>query len=459
MPPRHPCRPHRSTVPAAIAGLAVLVLAGCGSSPAVRTEVAPPPPDDLFVDWDHHDWMLDRFVLASARRFAPPGADRQTHPWRAYRQALTYTAPWDSLGLVAFINLSPAEQHARRDEAAAALGRARRAILSTIHAFRYHIDDGLEPRLADGAGTAVITALGQLVNAAGVDPSHPGAWRDLAYFHGVVGDRPRQQRALASCLAALDQLPAAKADAADAHRVRRDVLLDLAWLARDLGQPAVTIAYLDYLEPWLATPGREREERLYEAQVLRGLALADQGEWLAAVTRARDLPSYDVTTRTLPGGAPRDDLRWVLTAPHFATLGFDRAAWPTQRSDFGRRWIKALAGAPSGFDASALWLLGAPPTHLEFPPRLAARFWQDQGRLHGLAGDHETAARCYEWAARYRPYAAFVPVSAHDHSPRGGPGYFLGFGRFFLCGDREAYDRDLAQLVAQRARTPGIMVD
>jgi hypothetical protein len=98
-------------------------------------------------------------------------------------------------------------------------------------------------------------------------------------------------------------------------------------------------------------------------------------------------------------------------------------------------------------------LLGSPATHLEFPPRLAARFWQDQGRIYDRAGQHGTARHCYEWAAMYHPLTTFFPLSGHgDRLHRYAPGYFVGYGQFFVCGDRRSYDRDAANVVAGRTR-------
>jgi len=441
--------------------VAALALAGCGSSPSVNTEATTPLPTSLYVDWDYYDWLLDRFIMINVRDFVLMHGQRVPKPHLDYKAAVTYSAEWDSISLVGFLSLSTAEQTARRRDAADHHEKARRIVLGTVGYYRGAADRGMMPNLStvemvlppQGAETAVTAAIKQLVRAVGTDPGSAGAWHDLAYFTRIAGDRTRHQKALASCLAALDMLPEASRVGDDARRLRRDVLLDLAWLARDLGQPAVTLAYLDHVRPWLDAPGREREERNYEAKLLRGLALADQGEWLAAVSEARDLPRLKVVTRTLSGGWTSDELRWSMSAPHFLTLGFDRAAWPTQESDFGRRWIKALAGAPTGEAAHVLWTLGSPPTHLEFPARIASRYWQDQGLLYARAGRYQTAHNCYEWAAMYHPYSVFFPLRGRQESSSSvSQGYFLGYGTFFLCGDREAYDRDLKTFIAERSR-------
>lgn len=460
---------HRSTTTMApVAGgisviALVLLVVGCSPTPPVQNDAGPlpaGPSTDLFVDWDRLDWSVDRFILANVRDYMLVESRRSPTPLQDYLAAVTYEAPWDSLSLVAFLGLGREEQNERRQDAASAHRRARRALVGTITYYQNVGEQGYVPNLPRvdialppvGAETAVTTAIGHLTAAVGTDPTNVGAWRDYAYLAGIVGDRARQQRSLAACLAAIEQMPASRQSQPDTRRVRRDVLLDLAWLARDLGQPAVTLAYLDHLAGDLGVPSPEREERRYEAQLLRGLALAEQGEWLAAVTQARDLPRIDVVTRTLAGGSSRHDLRWTLSAPHFMTLGFNRGAWPRQRSDFGRRWIKALAGSVGGDGSPTLWVLGQPPTHLEFPPRLAYRFWQDQGRIYATAGRHETARSCYEWAAMYHPYGAFFPMAGRDDRPRSvSQGYFVGYGRFYLCGDRHAYDRDAEQLLAASA--------
>lgn len=437
-----------------IAVLAIVALAGCATTPARRDSPQPVVPSGLYVDWDHHDWCVDRYVLATLSDLRRRTEPSMAAPRLVYQDAVTYQAAWDSVSLVAFMARDSAEQQARRRDGAQAHLGARRIILRALRSVAGLDDRQAESGLIDpGSERALTEAMVALIAATGTDPSNPAAWRDLAYFCGVVGDRPRQQRALAACLAALDQAAPALADSDDGRRLRRDVLLDLAWLARDLGQPAVTLAYLDHVVPWLDAAGPELEERLYEARLLRGLALADQGEWLAAVAEARDLPHLRVTTRSLAGGSARDHLRWSLTAPHFMTLGLDRSAWPRQASDFGRRWIKALAGAPAGESAHVLWLLGPPPTHLELPARLAARFWQDLGHLHAAAGQRTEASHCYRWAALYRPYTMFFPLQARTGRPRGSsPVYYVGYDRFFLCGDRQAYERDTDGLMVDRSR-------
>ncbi|HOX25403.1 MAG TPA: hypothetical protein PLL30_12475 [Candidatus Krumholzibacteria bacterium] len=445
-------------------GLTLVVVAGCGGPPASEFAADEPSPAGLYVDWDRADWLVDRSILVNVRDFTVAQNLGRRDPVAEYRVAITYAAEWDSLGLIPFLALNEDEQADRRRLARKHLAEARRVALGTLGHYREAASRGFLPNLnlvdnapiPPGAETAVTTAIRHLTTAAGLDPSHPAAWRDLAYFSGVVGDRRRQQRALDAALAALDRVDSDHPAEGDLGRLRRDIVLDLAWLARDLGQPQLTLAYLDHVEPWLATPSPERDLRRFEARLLRGLALADRGDWLAAIGVARDLPRTEVLSRTPRGGA-RESLRWFLGAPNLLALGYDRANWPRQVSDFGRRWIKALAGAPSGDSRHTLWLLGSPPTDLEFPPRLAARYWQDQGRVYARAGDHESARHCFEWSAMYRPFLAFFPIAGSRGPSRLGAAeasqrYFTAYGMFFLCGDRGAYDRDAAATVAERPR-------
>ncbi len=446
-----------------LTGLITSTLIGCGGSPAMIQTAEPAPPRNPYVDWDQADWRVDRYILVNVKDFVTNQNLGTRDPASDYRTAITYAAVWDSLGLIPFLALNDAEQADRRRLATNHVAEARRIVLGTVNHYWKNASSGFHPNLDAidsfpnpvGVETAVTAAITHLTIAAGMDPTNPAAWRDLAYFFGVVGDWSRQQHALSSALAALDQIDPAATTTGDLARLRRDVLMDLAWLARDMQQPDLTIAYLDHAGPWIQTPSRERFERNYEATLLRGLALADQGEWLAALGQSRDLPRIQVTSRALRGGV-REDLRWHLDAPHFEALGYDRSAWPRQESDFGRRWIKALAGAPSGNISHMLWLLGAPPTHLEFPPRLASRYWQDQGRLYTRGGDFETARHCFEWSAMYRPYMAFFPLGGSEAGPSrmgvtaANQRYFTGYGRFFLCGDRGAFNRDVATSVTTR---------
>jgi hypothetical protein len=452
-----------------LVALAALTTVGCGGQPAVESSPGADAPEDLYVDWDLADWRVDRYILVNVRDFTTAQALGVREPAEAYRRAVTFEAVWDSLGLIPFLSLNHAEQADRRRVARRHVAEARRVVLGTTNHYWSEASRGYIPNLNAidnapvplGVETAVTTALRHLVAATGVDPSNPAGWRDLAYFYGVVGDRPRQQRALGAALVSLDLVDPDGGVEGDVGRLRRDVFLDLAWLARDLRQPDLALAYLDHVQPWLRTPSPEREDRLFEAGVLRGLALADKGEWLAAVTQARDLPRVEVTSRSVRGSV-REDLRWFLDAPHFEALGYDRSAWPRLLSDFGRRWIKAMAGAPSGDISHTLWILGPPPTHLEFPPRLASRYWQDQGVLYARAGDMENARHCFEWAMMYRPYMAFFPLTGSSSRPgrTARPGtaqrYYTSYGMFFLCGDRGAYERDVEPTLAARQRSaPG----
>ena len=446
-----------------LVAVALAAICGCSGAPDVETDPGTEAPTDLWVDWDLADWRVDRYIQVSIRDFTTTQNLGRRDPISDYQKAVTYQAAWDSLGLIPFLALNEAEQQDRRRVARNHIAKARRVVLGTMNHYWLESSLGYFPNLSIfgqapipyGAETAVTDAIGNLVAAVGTDPSNPAGWRDLAYFYGVVGDRVRQQRALTASLVALDRIDPDQVAAGDYGRLRRDVFLDLAWLARDLRQPDLTLAYLAHLNFWLATPSPEHNDRVYEAKLLRGLALADKGEWLAAVNQARALPRIEVVSRRIRGGV-REDLRWFLDPPHFEALGYDRSAWPRLVSDFGRRWIKATAGAPSGDPEHTLWLLGAPPTHLEFPPRLASRYWQDQGRFYARAGDGATAMHCFEWAVMYRPYMAFFPLSGsrRDASRLARPGtaqrYYTAYEMFFLCGDRSAFTRDTEPTVATR---------
>jgi hypothetical protein len=456
--------PVQLLVLAGLVGIAMMAMPGCGSSPEPQTEPSQPIPDQLYVDWDHADWRVDRYILVNVRDFTVTQNLGRREPAKDYRKAITYQAEWDSVGFITFLALNAAEQQDRRRIARNHIAEARRVVLGIMNRLWTEASRGYIPNLnavdfapiPAGSETAVTTAIRHLTAATGTDPTNPAGWRDLAYFHGIIGDRKRQQRALTSALVALDHLDPQQVAEGDLGRLRRDIFLDLAWLARDLGQPDLTLAYLAHVNPWLGTESPERNDRIFEAKLLRGIALADMGEWLAAVNQARDLPRIEVPTRTVRGSV-REDLRWFLDPPHWQALGYDRNNWPRLESDFGRRWIKALAGAPSGDLDHTLWLLGPPPTHLEFPSRVASRYWQDQGLLYARAGEMNTAWKCFEWSAMYRPYMAFYPLAGSSKKPSrmGQSGtraqrYYTAYGLFFLAGDRGAFDRDVEPDVAAR---------
>jgi len=447
--------------------LAVLAFGGCGSTPEPESNNDQPMVADPYVDWDRADWLLDRYIMVNLQDYVTTQNLGQRKPAKKYQDAITYKAHRDSMGLIPFLTLTAEEAEERRRLAANNVAEARRVALGAVGYYRENAAQGYQSNsssvnmapIPQGVETAVTTAISHLTLAVGMDPSNPAAWRDLAYFFGVVGDRTRQQRALSATLVALDHIDPDQTNEGDLARLRRDVLLDLSWLARDLGQPELTQAYLDHVQNWLHVESPERSDRIFEANVLRGLAYADQNEWLAAVETARALPRYETTRRALRGGV-RDDLRWHMSAPNSELLGSEKAAWPKQKSDFGRRWIKAMAGAPSGDIDHALWLLGPPATDLEFPSRLAWRFWQDQGRLYTRAGEMGTARHCFEWAAMYRPYLAFFPTTGVQGAFRMGTAeaterYYTAYGMFFLCGDRRAFDRDVESSISPHLANQG----
>lgn len=449
-------RPRHATAILVLICCGSLLLTGCSRPPApsVAGEDAALTAG-LYIDWDELDFHLDRYLQINLKDYVTTQGLGPRDPAAAYRQAVAYDAPWDSVGLAFFLRLNDDEQNERRQLAAKHHDQARRLVLATVHHHRNMILRGQLPNLnssdmanrPQGVETAVTGAIKHLVRATGLDPSRAAAWRDLAYFLGTVGDRARQERALSAALAALDKIDPGQAAAGDPGRLRRDLLLDLAWLSRDQNQPSLTIAYLDHAQPWLATEAPEGADRLYEARLLRGLALADLGRWQEAGEVARQLPARDLHVRVLRGGV-REDLRWHLSAPNREQLGYDRHAWPRRASDFGKRWVMAQSGAPSGDLRHTIYLLGAPPTDLELPARLASRYWQDRGRLHALAGEQANAARCYQWAAFYRPYLAFFPLQANGRQFLLGEysalqQYYTGYGIFFVCGDRSSFQQDL----------------
>lgn len=437
-------------------GVCAALSAGCGRPAAVDQVAELSTTNQPYVDWDDQDYHVDRFLQLRLKDFSISQGLGPRRPADAYRSAVSYAAVWDSVGLAFFRRLNQAEQADRRRLALHHHAEARRIVLAAVHHHRNASARGHLPALSrsDPAGrpagveTAVTEALRHLVRATGMDPTLAAAWRDLGYFCAAAGDRHRQRRALSAALLALDLVDPDQGTAGDHARLRRDIFLDLAWLSRDEGRPEQALAYLDHARPWLVVASPERDERYFEAMLLRGLALAEQGEWRAAGQIARELPAIRVPVRAVRGGV-REDLRWHISAPLRDSLGFERSAWPRRESTFGRQWIRAVIGAPSGDPWHTLYLMGAPPTDLELPARLASRYWQDRGRLHDLADDGEVAARCYQWAAYYRPYFAFFPIRVGAGPPRfdefsAERRYYTGYGMFFLCGDRDLFLQDLA---------------
>ncbi len=432
----------------------LLATAGCASSsgrggssrtPLAAGAGAAPAALD-FTDWAARDWRFRRDTLTAVYLF---DLLQPADPWADYLRALRYDAPRDSLGLDDFLALPADERQARR---AAAAGRHREALAlrRARTAWWHRLQDnpggvnplGIAPEMA---GDGVLEAIGHLVAATGLDPADAGAWYDLSFLLGAVGDTRRQESAQDGALAALAAVPTD--DPAAAAALRRRLLLDRAWLRRDQGRWDEALAVLDDVAAIMKHDTVQTPDEAREAAVIRGLVLAEAGRTVEAAQIARALPKFDIPRQQK---AIMSDTTWKIVNKH---------AFETVSSDFAARWIHALIDLQLGMRERALRRFMEPDYRSEFPPQLNYRFWNDVGRIREHFGEVDDARIAYAMAAVYRPLFAYFPlIGAAGRSEvygQTGTGrvYFLGCRRFYVGGSLFSYaaNRVLAVELAREA--------
>ncbi len=370
-------------------------------------------------NWSGWDLALDRGYLVLNYL---TGCWRTEDPASSYERAVRYDQPADSLGLDDFLALPPAERDRRvklagRERAKAARFEAMVARLGDL--FRQNMRPVDCPT---GGLTALARAVGHLVAAVGLDPTHPEAWYDLAYLTGAVGDQERSRACLLAGLAALDAAEsgagsdaaggAGKGLAAPRRALRARLQLDLAWLCRDGGLWAEGHEWLDRAAR--AVPGDQ------ELRLIRGLLLAGEGRMAEAGAEAAALRG----------------LKYRKTNRGYVA------------SDVQERWIQAVAYLAGGQVDLALRALGRIDIELALPH--ASRYWNDVGLVLEMAGQPEAARAYYGLAAIHRPLFIYYPLAGYRGSEgalgqpgTGGP-YTLAFDRFFVAGNRFAFGANAA---------------
>jgi tetratricopeptide (TPR) repeat protein len=424
--------------------------------------------DDLPA-WDRLDWRLDRGHLVSRYLFQ----DRQPDaPWEQYAATLGADAtPLEDL-LAEFDALDAAGRRRARNTASDLVARGRRVMLDAVLPLRDAAQDNERARIGDfsqptrGFAEAVTTAIDRFAAAVRHDPTNAEAWYHLAYFAGLAGDRDRQERAHQAFLAVWD-----RQDAATRGRLagaRADVVLDRAWNLREAGRGDECLAWLDAHRDDLPRVAADPAVApVVEARLITALVHAERGEVALAQAALPHLPLMDVPHRANAplqtyvhvynqrevyyqrfhaGEEPIHNLRTDVP-----TSQADKLARERRSSSYLRRWVKAWTSRGRGLDpATVRRELGRIELEVEFPPRLAWRWWQDQGVLYEWMGETELARVCWARAAVYRPYFIFHPTGQGQgldgvHGLAGtGQTYFLAYGTFFLSGSLWSYAANVA---------------
>jgi tetratricopeptide (TPR) repeat protein len=374
------------------------------------------------ADWRH--WDTIRLRDYNDLPFLE-GIHRPRNQPEIYAEALVYTADSPPLTLAEFEALPASEQKQRRKAADGELARLRRFANGIANKVQY-ISSELQPDWGEIHNLRILPGLLRaLRNAAGLDPSNPYTWHQLAYFHAAVGDRKRARESLDAAQAALDRIPESALP-----ELRRGVALDAAWLARQDGWYDAALAWLERAEA---------VDRDQESDLLRGLCQVGLGDYEAAFEQAGRVRSVPI--RKFP-----PNLRTARSHPEL----IDPRKWREVDSDFAERWIKSLAYFAQGETKLAVHALGEPDIADQYP--YAEYFWNDAGLLMELTGDHARAALYYAEAMAYRPYLNYFifEISRAGGTAKDNPGAglpcYLGFGELYLAGSRFSYAYNLTLL-------------
>jgi len=323
-----------------------------------------------YHNWIAWDERLDRERIAEFYLFSCPQPE---DPWREYVKATRFHIEVDSLGLTEFRALPAADQRHRQDLARQHLDQAARfkLIIDELHDL-LTANEAYEkitvPIQVKGAGECLTRCLGHLVAASAIDPADSRTWYDLAYFSGIIGDWNRCRGNLETALAVLgDSSVAVDRD------LRLRIYLDLAWLARNLGQSAGGIAWAD--------KALELDAENHEARLIRGLSLADLGEFDAA----------------------------MLAATLLEKVRIYKFTWGYYLHDYASSWIRGLVFLRQGKPDLARYTLGRIDLKKKFP--YARYYWTDLGGICERLGLREEAEECYSMAGFCQPYCLYYPFA------------------------------------------------
>ncbi len=414
--------------PTAAADTATVVAAADGAQ-----DWSPPPQWRIYggvLDWS--DWDAQRYRNPNFLPFLS-GIFRPRDQIKLLREALTYDAEPDSLSWEEFIYLTPREQQRRRELAHAELDRVRRfqdLILQYVQYTREEMWSANWTTKGPPAAIRKVTeCMHHMVNAAGLDPTNPWNWHDLAYFLRSVGYAAQSRLCLDAALAALDLLPE---DIYAEMRLR--IALDYAWLERNDGFFDESLVWVGRAEAM--APHNE------EAALLRGLDLAGKGDLAGAFDAARKVSSVKIRKFPL-------DIRTAGSGPEL----LDIRKWRETESDFASRWIQALAYLADGKPDLAAHVFGSPRAYNWYP--YTAEFWNDAGLIMELTGQYDRAQPLYGLAGAYRPYFAFFVFEIYEglSSNLGNPGarlnYYLGYGTHYMAGSRFGHATNTTLLLQQ----------
>lgn len=362
---------------------------------------------------------------------APASADSTRPPPPAAPPRLG-AGPPGAMDLDAFLTLPPAERAARRRQADElysrwekfeTVARRSRAHWNAASGGSGHPSTEETSYLAEDLGTGLLAALQRLSQATARDPSHARAWLALGRLRLDTGAYAPARHALLAAERAAEAAPEGTNRAR--HDLRLDILRRLGWTARQEG------AWEDGLRD--VERGLRLAPKDPELTLVRGLLLAGAGRFVEACAVARELPPFE-----------------------YRVYGSYRQGLGRSRSDYGSRWIQAMAYLHAGEPRLALYVLGElHPRRREMP--FMSRYWQDVGLVFELNDRPDEAGTFYGIALVSAPWFGYYPWAGFSTQPRilGRPDprlpAFVTWEQRRLSGSPFAY---AAQLAAECAADP-----
>ncbi len=419
----------------------VLVSSCGGPPPAPREGGGASSLTHSFQDWDEVDWKFWRHSLAKAsfKRLRPHEA------FHKYREQTNFLIGRPPVSLAEFQRLDPAEQEARRREAAQRMEQAGKleAVLNRgWELWTLTYENGEQKAVPD---EVILDEMGPITRtlkhlraAVALDPSDPVACYDLAYFSGLVGDEDLRDKALIAGLEALSELspgggaPRWRSDG-ELGLLRLRLLLDQAWALRRDGYFDRAGTVVQQIQDQMKNDGRGTYDEAVETNILLALLAADRGDVHFARKIARELPEIPLFLQPSAhmgfGGKPplvKSNMRQV-------------------ESRFARDWIWIMTLLQEGEKEQILQRLTEMNYRLELPVHLNHRYWHDMGEVLEQLGERGRSRLAYGFSILYRPYLAYYPLQGSRGNARVtdqigcGRAYYQSYRHFYVGGSLFSY--------------------
>ncbi len=281
--------------------------------------------------------------------------------------------------------------------------------------------------------TALTDCLRHLGHAVGLDPENYYAWHLQSYFAACCGDVKRSHDSLLAAAKGLNSVPPD-----ELINMKQRVMLDLAWLERNLGLFQKALGRLDVVLRMGTEP--------VEAKLLRGLIAAQTGDEQVALLLASELRSQPVSIFPVA-------IYSISARPELV----DVTNWKTQKSAYLKSWITALLEMQKGdFEAAGL-AFPEVSTYRYYP--YAHQFWNDAGLIFERTDRGKQAGEAWAMARIsrpwinhmvYKPYGIRLGELTGNSKPSD---FILGFDSFYVAGSRLAYG---ASLVGKMSSLTGL---